>query len=272
MLAIALATYAIGDLQGCDVTLGRLLERIAFDASRDRLWFVGDLVNRGPRSVAVLRRLRALGPAVTAVLGNHDLHLLSRAEGVARPKQRDRLEDVLLAPDRDELLCWLRKRPLLHREGGHVLVHAGLLPQWSVERAAELAGEIEELLRGRDRARLFQGLLERPEEEWSKSLTGPKRWATIVAALTRLRTCTPAGRMDLGFSGPPDDAAKGYLPWFRVPDRKSKDATIVFGHWAALGLKLKDRYLALDSGCVYGNLLTALRLEDRTLFQERYAD
>ncbi len=267
-----MATYAIGDLQGCDTTLGRLLERIAFDPARDRLWFVGDLVNRGPRAAAVLRRLRGLGSAVTAVLGNHDLHLLARADGIAKPKQRDRLEDVLLAPDRDQLLCWLRKRPLLHREDGYVLVHAGLLPQWSVERAAELASEIEELLRGRDRTRFFEGLLEGPEQEWSKSLAGPKRWATVVAALTRLRTCTPEGRMDLGFSGPPEAAPKGYVPWFRVPDRKSKDATVVFGHWAALGLKLKERYLALDTGCVYGNMLTALRLEDRALFQERFSD
>ena len=272
MIPLSMATFAVGDLQGCDVTFGRMLERIRFDARRDRLWLVGDLVNRGPRSLAVLRRLAALGKSVTAVLGNHDLHLLARAEGFAKAKQRDTLDEVLAAPDRDALLAWLRGRPLIHREDGYLLVHAGLLPQWDTTRALDLAGEIEELLRGNKRERLFEALRGGAEEQWSNGLSGAKRLATAAAVLTRLRTCTPEGRMSFEFNGHPDDAPRGYAPWFRLLDRKRVRETLVFGHWAALGLRIKERHLALDSGCVYGNALSCVRLDDRELFQERYAD
>jgi bis(5'-nucleosyl)-tetraphosphatase (symmetrical) len=251
-----MATYAIGDVQGCAATLERLLARCGFSPARDRLWLVGDLVNRGPGSLAVLRRVRDLGERAVAVLGNHDLHLLARAAGVAAARPGDTLDEVLGAPDRDELLAWLRARPLLHREGSWVLVHAGLLPAWTVDEAAAAARAAEALLRGPRAADVLARVKRHP----------------ALLALTRLRTCTADGTPSLSFKDHPRDAPPGFQPWFEVPGRRSESATIVFGHWAALGLHIAPGLYGLDTGCCWGHHLTALRLDDRTLLQEPVQD
>ncbi|MEO7741878.1 MAG: symmetrical bis(5'-nucleosyl)-tetraphosphatase [Usitatibacter sp.] len=261
-----MATYAVGDLQGCYEPLLRLVDSLGFDPARDRLWFVGDLVNRGPDSLACLRFVKGLGNAAVAVLGNHDLHLLCVAHGVEKQRKRDTLEPVLEAPDRDELLEWLRRRPLMHREDAHALVHAGLLPDWTVEHALALAGEVEVRLRADD----FVGFLERmygdEPRRWDESLAGVERLRVIVNAMTRLRVCETDGAMALSFKGEPDDAPGELVAWFDMPGRKSRDHTIVCGHWSALGLKLRPDLLSLDSGCVWGRSLSAVRLGDRRAY------
>jgi len=262
-----MATYAIGDLQGCYEPLERLLKALSFDASRDRLWFVGDLVNRGPDSLACLRFVRGLGDAAVAVLGNHDLHLLCIGEGVEKRRPRDTVDEVLAAPDRDALLAWIRARPLFHAADGFALVHAGLLPEWTVRRAAELASEVEAVLRGPDYRAFLDRLYGDQPDRWSEGLAGIDRLRVIVNAMTRLRVCDAAGAMKLGFKGEPGEASDGWTPWFDMPERRSRGTPVVFGHWSALGLALRDDLLGLDSGCVWGRALTAVRLHDRALFQ-----
>jgi bis(5'-nucleosyl)-tetraphosphatase (symmetrical) len=262
-----LSTYAIGDLQGCFAPLERVVEKLQFDPARDRLWFVGDLVNRGPDSLRCLRFVKSLGSAAVSVLGNHDLHLACVAEGVERRRKRDTLDDVLEAPDRDELVAWLRARPLMHVEGGFALVHAGLLPQWTVARARELAAEVEARLSGPDYRELLERMYGDHPDRWSDDLTGIDRLRVIVNAMTRLRVVDADGAMVLKFKGEPGEANDAWTPWFDAPGRASRDHTIVFGHWSALGLCLRPDVLGLDSGCVWGRSLSAVRLEDRALFQ-----
>jgi bis(5'-nucleosyl)-tetraphosphatase (symmetrical) len=264
-----MATYAIGDVQGCFTTLERLLRRIEFDPGRDRLWFVGDLVNRGPSSLEVLRWVKSLGKCAVVVLGNHDLHLIARAEGLREPRRRDTFEDVLEAPDRDALLEWLIGRPLFHREGDFVLVHAGLLPQWSLEKAEALAWEAQEALRSRRRYPLlesFEGSGTSPR--WDRDLAEPDRLRLVLDAFTRMRTLRPSGELCLDFGGAPQQAPEGCLPWFELCSFPPR-ATVLFGHWGALGLHLGKNVIGLDTGCAWGNRLTALRLEDRRVFEER---
>ena len=280
-----MVTYAIGDVQGCFATLERLLERLraaGFDERSDTLWLAGDLVNRGPRSLDVLRwalaQERRMGPRLVVVLGNHDLHLLGVAAGVERLRPGDTLQDALAAPvrERDELIGWLRRRPLLHRADvagrPHLMVHAGLLPQWSAADAATLAREVEAALAGDDWARAVADLRRHKRELWSERLSGAARRGAAASALMRLRTCTAEGRLCADFSGPPDEAPKGCLPWFDLPTRRSRDHVVACGHWATLGLRLRDDLLALDTGCVWGQSLTAVRLEDRAVFSEPSAD
>lgn len=262
-----MATYAIGDLQGCFEPLERLLSRIAFDGTRDRLWFVGDLVNRGPDSLACLRFVKRLGDAAVTVLGNHDLHLLCVAEGVEAARRRDTLAAVLEAPDRAELVEWLRMRPLFHAEGGFAMVHAGLLPQWSIEEARSLAAEVEAVLRGGGYLDFLDRLYGDEPARWSDSLRGMDRLRVIVNAMTRLRVCAADGAMALAYKGEPGESSEGWIPWFDMPGRRSREHTVVFGHWSALGLRTRPDLLSLDSGCVWGRALTAVRLEDRALFQ-----
>jgi bis(5'-nucleosyl)-tetraphosphatase (symmetrical) len=261
-----MATYAIGDVHGCWRSLEALLARVGFERNRDRLWFTGDLVNRGPESLEVLRFVRGLGDAAVAVLGNHDLHLLSRAAGVRGAKRSDTLDDVLAAADREELLAWLRLRPLLHREGEWTMVHAGLLPQWSVaaaERAARLA---ETHLRAGIVPALF--LPSRgPVPRWGEHLGEPLRARLALAALTRMRGCDPEGRPDLRLTGPPAELPRPLLPWFEMQSRGSRDTRVIFGHWAALGLHVAGGVFCLDTGCAWGGALTALRLDDQELFE-----
>lgn len=268
-----MATYAIGDVQGCFAALQQLIEKVRFDPIRDRLWFVGDLVNRGLDSLSVLRYVKGLGQAAVTVLGNHELHLLAVAAGVLPPHRKDTFHDILTAPDRDELLTWLRQQRLLYQERNFLLLHAGLLPQWTVPMVIHLAQDVEQALRSdgyRDLlAYLYKvGYLSNQGLRlWTESLTGMERMGVITNALTKLRVCSEQGEMELSHKGPPATAPQGFIPWFQVPGRKSADATVIFGHWAALGLKVQDKVLALDSGCVYGRQLTAVRLEDRRIFQ-----
>ena len=261
-----MATFAIGDLQGCYEPLRRLLDALPFDARHDRLWFVGDLVNRGPDSLSCLRFVKQLGEAAITVLGNHDLHLLCVAEGVERSRPRDTLEAILEAPDRIALVEWLRHRPLLHVEHGCVLVHAGLLPEWTVPRAADLAREVEQALRGAGYRTLLERLYGDQPDRWSDELEGIDRLRTIVNAMTRLRVCDASGAMILRFKGEPGEASDEWIPWFDMP-RRSSDHTAVCGHWSALGLRIRPDLVSIDSGCVWGRCLTAVRLEDRALFQ-----
>ena len=262
-----MATYAIGDVQGCFDELQALLEAFRFDRARDRLWFVGDLVNRGPASLATLRFVRDLGDRAVVVLGNHDLHLLALALGHVKSSKDDTLDEVIAAPDANELLDWLRRRPMIHAAGKYTLVHAGLLPQWSLAKARSLAKEVETELRGPGYGKFLARLYGARPERWDDGLTGADRLRVIVNAMTRLRFCTPQGVMEFDTKGETAKAPKGYLPWFDVPGRKSAGSTVVYGHWSALGLRVAPKLLALDSGCVWGGRLSAIRLEDRRVFQ-----
>jgi bis(5'-nucleosyl)-tetraphosphatase (symmetrical) len=262
-----MAQYAVGDIQGCFRALVQLIEGIRFDPAKDRLWFVGDLVNRGPDSLAVLRYIKDLGPSAVTVLGNHDLHLLAVAVGSDQLRPKDTFHNVLDARDRDEIVHWLRHRPLIYRDNGFLLLHAGLLPQWTATDALALASEVERALQGQEHQKFLSALCQFEPSQWSDSLDGAFRLVAITKVLTRLRVCTPDGKMDLSFKAAPDQVRDGFLPWFQVPGRRSNDVTIVCGHWAALGLHLADTVLALDSGCVYGRRLTAVRIDDRQIFQ-----
>jgi bis(5'-nucleosyl)-tetraphosphatase (symmetrical) len=262
-----MATYAIGDVQGCFDELQALLESFRFDRAADRLWFVGDLVNRGPASLATLRFVRDLGDRAVVVLGNHDLHLLALAQGHVKPRKDDTLDAVISAADRDELLDWLRRRPMIHVAGDTAMVHAGLLPQWDIATAQALALEVETELRGPKHGKFLETLYGSRPERWSDDLKGADRLRVIVNAMTRMRFCTREGVMEFDTKGETARAPKGYLPWFEVPGRKSGGSTVVCGHWSALGLRVAPRLLALDSGCVWGGKLSAIRLGDRRLYQ-----
>ena len=263
-----MATYAVGDIQGCFDSFRRLLDLCAFDPASDHLWLVGDLVNRGPRSLETLRFVRDLGEAAVTVLGNHDLYLLMVAEGGAKFRGKDdTLQEILDAPDCGELLHWLRFQRLFHCAGEYGLVHAGLLPQWTAARALELAAEVETALRGPSYRDFILNLWGSEPAAWSDELTGWARLRVIVNAMTRLRFCTPEGVMEFHTKGEALAAPPGHLPWFEVPGRQSAASVLVTGHWSALGLRLLPNLLALDSGCLWGGHLTALRLEDRQVFQ-----
>ncbi len=261
-----MTTYAIGDLQGCHQRLVALLDQVQSASADPKLLFAGDLVNRGPQSLATLRDIRALGDTANAVLGNHDLHLLAAAHDVRKLHRSDTLSDILGAPDRNELLDWLRHRPLALLEDGHLLVHAGILPQWTAERTLELASEVEHVLRGPDWLDFLRQMYGNAPAKWDNGLKGIDRLRCIVNTLTRIRYCSTDGTMDLSKSNG-TDIPPGYLPWFDVPGRKTEDVTVVFGHWSTLGLTMRPNLIGLDTGCVWGGKLTAVRLEDRAVFQ-----
>jgi bis(5'-nucleosyl)-tetraphosphatase (symmetrical) len=252
--------FAIGDVQGCYAELRALIAQLQFSADRDQLWFVGDLVNRGPQSLEVLRFVRALGDNAVAVLGNHDLHLLAVACGTQRKRKSDTLDDIFAAPDRDDLLGWLISRPLAHHERGDLMVHAGLVPQWTVGIALELAREVESALRS-DPRMLFDNMYGDDPNRWSAALEGTERLRFAINVLTRLRVCTSAGEVDLKMKGKPPRGLSELRPWFEVETRQSADTRIVFGHWSALGLVTRNNVVGLDSGCVWGGALTALDLD-----------
>jgi len=263
-----MATYAIGDIQGCFDSLQQLLAKCAFDPARDRLWLVGDLVNRGPRSLETLRFVKSLGEAALTVLGNHDLYLLMVAEGGAKTRGKDdTLQPILDAPDCAELLDWLRRQPLCHVEDDYCLVHAGLLPQWSIKKARKLAREVEAALQGAQYREFIANMWGSQPDRWSDDLTGWPRLRAVVNAMTRMRFCSADGVMEFKVKGELANAPAGYMPWFEVPGRKSEKSVLVTGHWSALGFRLSDNMLALDSGCLWGGHLTAVRLEDRRVFQ-----
>ena len=266
-----MALYCIGDVQGCDAALGRLLAQLDFSPSRDTLYLLGDLVNRGPDSAAVLRRLMALGDAARCLLGNHDLSLLAVAHGVRAPHRNDTLDSVLLAPDREALLHWLRHQRLALQAHGVLMVHAGVLPSWTVAQTLALAAEVEAVLRGPQPGAFLAQMYGNQPDRWDDTLAGADRLRVIVNALTRLRFCTPDGAMDLKTSGGLASQPPGHVPWFDVPGRRTADHTVAFGHWSTLGLLLRPNLLSLDTGCVWGGCLSAVRLGadgQRELIQE----
>lgn len=264
-----MAVYAIGDVQGCYDTLHALLKKIAFNPERDRVWLVGDLVNRGPKSLEVLRWAANGGASVQAVLGNHDLHLLRRVLGVGQRKRRDTLDQILAAPDRDALVAWLRARPFLAQDAGHIIVHGGFAPQWSLAQAEELARELEASVRGPKAGPLLERHVLPSRVVWDDSWKGIDRLAVALRIMTNIRVVDRAGAVDFDYSGPPAEAPDGLVPWFKYKGRKteSEKATVVFGHWSALGLHREKGFAALDTGCVWGNALTALCLDDGKVFQ-----
>ncbi len=255
-----MALYLIGDVQGCDGALARLLDTVGFSASRDTLYLLGDLVNRGPDSAAVLRRLMALGGSARCLLGNHDLSLLAVAHGRRPPHRNDTLDGILMAADRAALLDWVRHQRMAMFAHGILMVHGGVLPSWTMAQTLSLAGEVEAVLRSAALADFMRELFGNEPNHWDDSLTGANRLRVIVNALTRLRFCTPLGVMDLKAGGGLNDAPEGYMPWFDVPGRRTADVTIAFGHWSQLGLLLRPDVLSLDTGCVWGGCLSALRL------------
>lgn len=267
MSATAPCVWVIGDLQGCKIALDRLLAspEIASDPA-SRFWFAGDLINRGPDSLGALRTVMALQDRAVAVLGNHDLHLLAVVAGVRKPSKSDTLDSILQAPDLQELIDWLRHRPLVHYEYGHLLVHAGVLPAWTIEKTLALAAELQQALRGPDWQTALQGMYGNAPVRWNDALQGSDRLRVIVNSMTRMRLCNDRGDMDFSSSAPPKQGA-ALVPWFDVHDRKAAGVPILFGHWSQLGLMMRPDVVCLDSGCVWGAQLSAMRLQDRKLVQ-----
>ena len=261
--------WMIGDVQGCSLELDELLSHPEIAEDEDaEFWFAGDLVNRGPQSLATLRRNIALEDRSVAILGNHDLHLLSLAAGVRRPGKNDTLQEILDAPDAKEIIDWLRWRPLAHYAVGHLMVHAGVLAKWDVSKTLSLANEVQLALRGSNWQKMLEKMYGDEPTQWNDAHSGGKRFRVIVNALTRMRMCTPKGQMMLPIkSAPQHPRNAGLLPWFDVPDRATRDVTVVFGHWSTLGLMLRSDAICLDSGCIWGGELSAVRLQDRKLIQ-----
>jgi bis(5'-nucleosyl)-tetraphosphatase (symmetrical) len=265
---LALMTLVIGDLQGCNGRLGALLHR-ADPHHEQSLWFCGDLVNRGPHSLQALQRVQALGDRAVAVLGNHDLHLLATSVGARKLHRHDTLTPILEHAERDALLTWLRHRPLAHFAQGHLMVHAGVLPQWDVQDCLALAEEVQAVLRGPHWGDFLGVMYGNQPDRWDPSLSGDDRLRLIVNAFTRLRFIAPDGAMDFTLKESAQSAPAGYLPWFEMAGRRTAQTPIIFGHWSTLGLILRPHLLALDTGCVWGGSLSAVRLEDREVFQVR---
>ena len=262
-------TFVIGDIQGCCDQLETLLQLI-FEVDADaKVLFTGDLVNRGPKSLEALRLVKNMGARANTVLGNHDLHLLAVAHGIRTPHRSDTLNDILSAPDREELLDWLRHRPLAILEQDHLLVHAGIFPQWSAEQTMALAQEVQDILRGPDWLDSLAQMYGNTPAQWNDNLQGIERWRCIINGLTRMRSmpCSVDGVMDFASKEGMQGAPEGFLPWFDLIDRKSADTTVIFGHWSTLGLLLRSNLISLDTGCVWGGKLSAISLNDRSLIQ-----
>ena len=263
-----MAVYAVGDIQGCLKPLKTLLNKLHFSPQTDRLWIAGDMVNRGPHSLETLRFIYHIRHAVVAVLGNHDLHLLALATGCRRPNPADTLQPILDAPDRDRLLDWLRRQPLLHHDKalGYTMVHAGIPPQWSIAQSCDYAAEVAAVLTGDHCTTFLQHMYGNHPSKWDESLTSYDRWRVITNYFTRMRFCTADGQLELTAKGTINHGPQGYLPWFQQADRKAHNDNIIFGHWAALeGSVCEKNLFALDSGCVWGKALTAMRLDDKTM-------
>jgi bis(5'-nucleosyl)-tetraphosphatase (symmetrical) len=262
-----MAMYLIGDVQGCDGALQRLLDALAFSPSRDTLVLLGDLVNRGPDSERVLRRMMGYGDAARCLLGNHDLHLLAVAHGVHKPKRQDTLDGILDAPDRAAMLAWLRQQnmALLDILGTHqlLMVHAGVLPQWTASQTMALAAEVETVLRGPDLGDFLHQMYGNEPDQWQDTLTGLPRLRVVVNALTRLRFCSAEGRMEFDSKDGAGPAPAGYQPWFDVPGRQTAGIKVAFGHWSTLGWLNRRDVLSLDTGCVWGGALSALRVSSQ---------
>lgn len=264
-----MSTYAIGDVQGCFAELISLLDKINFDKSRDQLWFVGDLVNRGPQSLEVLRFVKSLGSGQKTVLGNHDLHLIALAYGKREQRKTDTLEPILLAPDKDELITWLRYCPLFHYEPTlqYAMVHAGLASSWDLNQAQTLAQEVESVLQSHSVTQFLENMYGNTPCLWNDQLQNTERLRCIINYFTRMRFCYADGRLDFSYQGDLQHKPKELLPWFELPNRKNDHDNIIFGHWAALNGHTNIAHLyPLDTGCVWGGHLTAFRLEDQKRF------
>lgn len=259
-----MATYVIGDVQGCHDELLRLLDKLYYDPAVDVLWFAGDLVNRGPKSLETLRFAKELGESLVSVLGNHDLHLLAAVHGnTSHYKASSGLEPIMQAPDRDELCDWLQRRPFMHRDKvlGYSLIHAGLPPQWTIDQAETCAREVETVLRGPDARDYFRDMYGDEPKSWSPKLKGMERYRFITNCFTRLRYCDTKGRLMLKDKGKPNGKNKDQMSWFQVPGRKSRTERIIFGHWSTLGYRADNNVWAIDTGCLWGGQLTALRID-----------
>jgi len=260
-------TYAIGDIQGCYHAFLALLQRIQFDEESDQLWLVGDLVNRGSGSLEMLRWCFAHQDSIRVVLGNHDLHALVVAEGIVAPHKGDTLDALLAADDRDILLNWLRRQRIVYQEGDFLMVHAGLLPQWSAEQALDYGAEVESALQSDDYLYFLRHMYGNLPDQWDDELTGIDRLRVITNATTRLRICSAHGQMEFKFKGELKDIPAGFMPWFDVPDRATQDTPVIFGHWSALGLQQRDNIYALDTGCLWGGKLTAMNIHTKAIVQ-----
>ncbi|MBE9568868.1 MAG: symmetrical bis(5'-nucleosyl)-tetraphosphatase [Proteobacteria bacterium] len=261
-----MATYAIGDVQGCYDELRALLTQIKYNSDRDQLWFCGDLVNRGPKSLKTLRFIRSLEANALTVLGNHDLHLLATAYDHQKPGKKDTFDSLLKADDADQLFYWLRHQPLIHhdKEKDISLLHAGIHPQWSIKKALKLSREVEAILQSDQHINFYKHMYGDKPLNWEDSLSGWSRYRFITNILTRLRYCDDQGKPALGAKGAPGSQSKHLIPWYEVPDRKSQDDTIIFGHWSTLphaGIQSINNTYAIDSGCLWGGALTALRID-----------
>jgi bis(5'-nucleosyl)-tetraphosphatase (symmetrical) len=267
-----MATWAIGDIHGCWRTLQRLLESIEWDPGHDSLWLVGDLVNRGPASLDVLRWAFAHRERLTVVLGNHDLHLLARAVGAAEARKEDTLDETLAAPDCEKLLEWLKRRPLVHHFGPYVVVHAGLAPDWNIDLTRGLAETVAARLAGPDSDEVIRMLYTRRDLSWNVDLRGDEQLAAATAIFSRMRMVDSEGRARLDFAGPPGTAPNGWKPWYVKSAVRSQGYRLLFGHWAQFGFYRAHDAVCLDSGCVYGGRLTALCLNDGRVVQEEAID
>jgi len=264
-----MSIYAIGDLQGCYDSLQALLAKIQFDTNTDKLWFVGDLVNRGPKNIETLRFIKNLGETAITTLGNHDLHLLAVAYGHRKLHDtRDTFHDIVTAPDHDEIIDWLRQQPIMHhdKESGYTMVHAGLPPQWDLVRAQQCANELQQVLRGELIDNFLANMYGNKPKKWSDTLQGWDRLRYITNSFTRIRYCNAKGKLDFKNNLEPGTQPEKLMPWFHVPGRKNSNLKIIFGHWASLGHYLEPNIYALDSGCVWGGKLTAMRVDDSLEF------
>lgn len=262
-----MTTYAIGDIQGCYSSLVQLIDLLHATSSNSKFIFVGDLINRGPQSLQTIREIKALGGKAKVILGNHDLHLMAVAYGIRQSHRSDTIQEILTAPDLTDLLDWLRHQPLSLFDTGHLLVHAGVVPQWTLQQTLSLAREVEAVLRGPDWLDFLRHMYGNSPAQWSDDLQGYDRLRCIINALTRIRFCTADGTMEFASKEGSIAPESGYMPWFDVPGRKTADTPIVFGHWSTLGLLQRPNLLGIDTGCVWGGKLTAVRLEDHAIFQ-----
>ncbi len=255
-----MAIYAIGDIQGCYDQLLTLLDFIQFDKKSDQLWFAGDLVNRGPKSLETIRFVKSLGSSAVTVLGNHDLHLLATAFKQRKPHKKDSLTTILHAPDCDELLYWLRHQPLFHYNDDYCLLHAGLPPQWDFANTKAMANKAEKILQGDDHIEFFKNMYGDKPDKWHSDLKGMEKIRFIVNCFTRIRYCDKSGRLDFNHSGPLGSQPQHLIPWFEAPNRQSTDMKIIFGHWSTLGYHQSDNCYGIDTGCLWGGQLTAIKL------------